>query len=72
VAQDRLSRVLMAGRGMPANPVEAIKWHIIALAGGASDPDLDLFASKQTPEVRAAAKKEAKKWLSTAAPGRRS
>ena len=69
VAQDRLSRVLMAGRGMPADAAAAIMWHIVARAGGASDPELDLFASKQTPEVRAKAEQEAKKWLSTAAPG---
>ena len=35
VAQDRLARILMAGRGLPADPTEAIKWHIIAKAGGA-------------------------------------
>ena len=40
----------MAGRGMPADPAEAIKWHIVAKAGGASDPDLDMFASKQSAE----------------------
>jgi hypothetical protein len=47
-------------------------WHIVAKAGGASDPELDLFASKQTPEVRAKAEEEAKKWLSTAGYGPRS
>ena len=52
---------------MPADPTEAIKWHIIAKAGGAGDPEIDLFASKQTPEVRDAAKKAADKWLSTVA-----
>ena len=57
----------MAGRGMPADPTEAIKWHIIAKAGGASDPDLDVFAAKQPADVRDAAQKEADKWLSTTA-----
>ena len=66
IAQNRLARILMAGRGMPADPTEAIKWHIVAKAGGASDPELDLFAGKQTPEVRDAAEKAASKWLSTA------
>jgi uncharacterized protein len=60
--------VLMAGRGMPANPTEAVKWHIISKAGGASDPDLDLFAAKQPADVRDAAQKEADKWLSTTPP----
>jgi hypothetical protein len=55
----------MAGRGMPADPAEAIRWHIVAKKGGAGDPELDLFASKQTPAVREAADKAAKKWLST-------
>ncbi len=65
IAQNRLARILMAGRGTPANPVEAIKWHIVSKAGGASDPDLDLFASKQPESVREAAEKAAKKWMST-------
>jgi len=72
IAQNRLARVLMAGRGMPADPTEAIKWHIIAKAGGAGDPELDLFATKQTPEVREVAEKEAKKWLASATPRPRS
>ena len=65
VAQNRLARILMAGRGMPADPTEAVKWHIVAKAGGSSDPDLDVFTSKQSPAVRDAADKAAKKWLST-------
>jgi hypothetical protein len=60
----------MAGRGLPADPTEALKWHTISKAAGASDPDLDVFASKQTPAVRDAADKAARKWLSTAAPAR--
>ena len=62
----------MAGRGTPADPTEAIKWHIIAKAGGAGDPELDLFVSKQSADVRAAAEKEAKKWLAGVAPKPRS
>ena len=68
IAQDRLARILMAGRGMPADPTEAIKWHLIAKAGGGKDPLLDDFAAKQTPEVRDAAEKKAKLWLATAGP----
>ena len=70
VAQNRLARILMAGRGMPADATEAVKWHMVAKAGGASDPDLDIFVSKQTPAIREAADKAAKKWLSTVAPAR--
>jgi uncharacterized protein len=70
IAQNRLARVLMAGRGMPADATEAVKWHLIAKASGDSDPDLDVFAAKQKPTVREAADAAAKKWLSTAAPAR--
>ena len=65
IAQDRLARILMAGRGMPADPTAAIKWHIVAKTGGAGDPDLDVFAAKQPQAVRDAAQKAADKWLST-------
>ena len=67
VAQNRIARILMAGRGMPTDPAEAIKWHLVAKAGGAGDPELDVFAGKQTPEMRDAAQKAATKWLSTVA-----
>jgi hypothetical protein len=70
IAQNRLARILMAGRGMPADATEAIKWHLVAKAGGSSDPDLDVFAAKQSPPVRAAAEASAKKWLSTPTAGR--
>ena len=67
IAQDRLSRILMAGRGMPANPTEAVKWHMIAKAGGASDPDLDVYAGQQDA---GGARRRGKttKWLSTLPP----
>jgi hypothetical protein len=70
VAQNRLARILMAGRGMPADPTGAVKWHVIAKAGGAGDPDLDIFVAKQPPPVREAADQAAKKWLSTIASAR--
>jgi TPR repeat protein len=70
IAQNRLARIRMAGRGMPADATEAVKWHMVAKAGGASDPELDIFAGKQTPAVREAADKAAKKWLSTVAAAR--
>ncbi len=56
----------MAGRGMPADPAEAIKWHTVAKAGGSGDPELDAFAAKQSKEVRDAAADAAEKWLATA------
>ena len=67
IAQNRLARILMAGRGLPADPVEAVKWHMIAKTAGAGDPELDAFMARQTPQIREAADKAAKKWLSTMA-----
>ena len=64
IAQNRLAHMLAAGRGLPADPVHAIKWHIVAKAGGAGDVSLDEFAAKQKPEHRAAAEQAAKPWLS--------
>jgi TPR repeat protein len=63
VAQNRLANILAIGRGLRADPVEAIKWHIVAKAGGVGDIPLDAFAQKQKPEVRAAAEKAAQPWL---------
>src|SRR5262249_57629301 len=36
IAQNRLANILAVGRGANPNPVQAIKWHIIAKAGGGS------------------------------------
>ena len=37
VAQNRLANILAVGRGLKADPVEAIKWHMVAKAAGVSD-----------------------------------
>jgi TPR repeat protein len=66
VAQNRVARMLMAGRGMSADAVEAMKWHIIARAGGRGDPELDAFTAKQKQQDRDAADAAAKRWLATA------
>ena len=63
IAQNRLANILAIGRGLPADPVQAIKWHMVAKAGGVSDVPLDTFAQKQAPDVRTAAEKAAKPWL---------
>jgi TPR repeat protein len=63
IAQNRLAWLLSVGDGTGLNPTEAIKWHLIAKAGGKGDPDLDQYAAKQTPQVRAAAEKAAQPWL---------
>jgi TPR repeat protein len=70
IAQNRLARILSAGRGAPANPVDAMKWHIVAKAEGRGDPELDAFMAKQKQEDRDAAEKAAKRWLATASPNK--
>lgn len=63
IAQDRLARIYSAGRGLPADPVKAVKWHLVSVAGGATDIELDDFMRRQTPDVRAAGEKAAKPWI---------
>jgi TPR repeat protein len=63
VAQNRLANLLAIGRAITANPVEAIKWHLVARAGGATDLKLDDFMQKQSADVRAAAEKAAQPWI---------
>ena len=64
IAQDRLARILADGRGAPADPVEATKWHLIS-QGRAARPTstLDDFVNKLDADTRAAGEKAAKPWL---------
>jgi TPR repeat protein len=68
IAQNRLARLLTVGQGMAPNPTEAIKWHLIAKAGGNGDPYLDQYKAKQPPQIQAAAEKAAQPWLVALAP----
>jgi uncharacterized protein len=63
IAQDRLAFILAHGLGVPADPVEALKWHLISKAAGETDLPLDEFASKLDANTRAAAEKAAKPWI---------
>jgi TPR repeat protein len=63
IAQNRLAWLYSVGNGTALNPVEAVKWHLIAKAGGKGDPELDQWAAKQTPQIHAAAEKAALPWL---------
>jgi uncharacterized protein len=63
IAQNRLAHVYAAGRGLSADPVAAIKWHLVSKAAGAKDLTLDEFMSRQKPDVRAAAEKAAQPWV---------
>ena len=70
IAQNRLAVMLATGRGLPANPIAAAKWHIIAKAGGDADLALDEFVYGLKPADREAGEKAAKVWLSAASPPR--
>ena len=63
IAQDRLARILSAGRGAPADPVEARKWHLVSKARGETDLMLDDFVANLDAATRAAGEKAAKPWL---------
>ena len=52
VAQNRLARLYVAGKGVPLNMVEAAKWNLLARDGGKPDPELDQMLDKLTPEER--------------------
>jgi hypothetical protein len=63
IAQDRLARILAVGRGVPADPVNATKWHLISKARGETDLPLDDFVNNLDAEKRAEGEKAAKVWL---------
>ncbi|UOM36968.1 sel1 repeat family protein [Acuticoccus sp. I52.16.1] len=56
MAMNRYARVLANGRGIATDPVEAIKWHLIAREAGVSDFYLDGYmgaaAAKDVAEAR--------------------
>lgn len=55
IAQNRLARLLAAGRGGPVNLVEAASWHLAARVQGLGDAGLDLIYEGLSPEDRARA-----------------
>lgn len=51
IAQNRLARMFAAGRGVKADMVEAMKWHVLARANGVKDDWLDArMATLSAPE----------------------
>jgi TPR repeat protein len=63
IAQNRLAWLFSVGDGVTKNPCEAIKWHLIAKAGGKGDPELDQWAAKQTQQAHTCAERAAQPWL---------
>jgi uncharacterized protein len=57
IAQNRLARLSVAGRGVPPNKVEAAAWHLMAAAQGLSDPWLDNALKDLSPDERARAER---------------
>ena len=49
---NRLAHMLSVGRGIPADPVEAAKWHMIAKRLGLSDLRLDGFVESMPEDER--------------------
>ncbi len=52
VAENRVARLLFAGRGLSEDRVEAMKWHILATSAGLRDAWLDTESEKLTPAER--------------------
>ena len=52
VAQNRVARLYATGRVFEVNPAEAMKWHILAKAGGRSDAWLDDFVARLPSAVQ--------------------
>jgi TPR repeat protein len=52
VAQNRVARILAAGRGLPKDMVEAMKWHLLAKAAGEKDTWLDEQLEKLSPREK--------------------
>ena len=52
VAQNRVARLYATGRGVTADPVEAMKWHVLAKQGGRADVWLDDFTIRLSTAVR--------------------
>ncbi|HYN00793.1 MAG TPA: sel1 repeat family protein, partial [Aestuariivirgaceae bacterium] len=62
IAQNRVARVLAAGRGLKPDPIEAAKWHVLAAKGGRTDAWLDEFVGRLSEKDRAEAGKRAENW----------
>ncbi|MDR3494792.1 MAG: tetratricopeptide repeat protein [Ancalomicrobiaceae bacterium] len=62
VAQNRLAYLSLTGTGLPYDPIEAAKWHLIAKAGGHPDLDLDGFLATLKPDELNEAKERAASW----------
>ena len=65
VAQNRLARLLVVGRGTPRNMVEAMKWHLLARSAGLQDEWLDSQLANLSPRERVAVDDAVRKYVSS-------
>ena len=63
IAQNRLARLYAAGRGVKANNVEAMKWHILARANGIKDEWLDGRLPTLSPPERQAVEEAVQRYI---------
>lgn len=63
IAQNRLARLYAAGRGVTANAVEAMKWHILARANGVKDYWLDSRLVTLSPPERLAVEEAVQRYI---------
>jgi len=63
VGQNRLARLYVSGRGVKVNIVEAMKWHILARAGGLSDPWLESKLPGLSAQERAAIEQAVQRFI---------
>jgi hypothetical protein len=63
VSGGELARALAAGRGAPKDVLEAMKWHILARAGGLGDPWLESKLPGLTAEERAAVEQAVQRFI---------
>jgi TPR repeat protein len=63
IAQNRLARVLVTGRGAPVDLVEGLKWHQIAKTAGNGDPLLDDAFAQLGADDRARVEEGVRRWF---------
>ena len=63
IAQDRLRAHHGQRPRRPADPVKAVKWHLVSRAGGETDITLDDFMAKLDAATVAEGTKQAKPWI---------
>ncbi|MGH8558289.1 MAG: hypothetical protein ACRESZ_12675, partial [Methylococcales bacterium] len=59
VAQNRVARLYAYGQGFASDPVEALKWNLLAARGGRPDAELDSLLSKLDAKQKSEAQSRA-------------